>query len=398
MVALIFQRSTFIKNSRARSKREKRRVVIVTDSLHPWNFGGKEERIRSLQNTSLLQGDSEFEIIYATMKWWEGDDPANHIAISPLRPMYKGSKRSIRTSLLFALNAFRVIKLKPEIIEADQIPILPIFVLKIVSLITRAPLSVTWHEVWEVNYWREYLGRFGWLAANLEKLAMRLPDQIIAVSVPTRFKLIRAGVPESKIELIHNDVDMAGIRNAVTKLPKSDLLFAGRLIENKRLHIALRAVSLLKEQGVMVTLALVGDGPELEYLKQLAKELGISRLVTFHGFLENNSDVWGLMKKCPIFISPSTREGFGFSVAEAHVAGARIIMADHPENAAHYYLADKERVTCIEGDDPRNYATALLEKLKEANFTPIHTVEDELSLFGKYASTWTSLLNGRMGA
>ena len=371
---------------------------MVTDSLHPWNFGGKEERIRSLQHSSLLHGDSEFEIIYATMKWWEGEAPTNHVAIAPLRPMYKESKRSIKASLLFAINAFRVIKLKPEIIEADQIPILPIFTLKIVSLITRAPLSVTWHEVWEANYWREYLGRFGWLAAKLENAAMRLPDQIIAVSVPTRFKLIRAGVSELKIDLIHGDVDRSGVTSAATKLPGSDLLFAGRLIENKRLHIVLKAISLLKEQGVIVTLALVGDGPELHNLKNLAKELHITRQVTFFGFLEDNDDVWGLMKKCPIFISPSTREGFGFSVAEAHYAGARIIMADHPENAAGYYLAGKERVITLESNDPKDYADALLASLKKANIPPIHAVEDEPSIFGKYASTWASLLNGRIGA
>ena len=73
-------------------------------------------------------------------------------------------------------------------------------------------------------------------------------------------------------------------------------------------------------------------------------------------------------------------------------------MADHPENAAGYYLAGKERVITLESNDPKDYADALLASLKEANITPIHAVEDEPSIFGKYASTWASLLNGRIGA
>jgi glycosyltransferase involved in cell wall biosynthesis len=371
---------------------------MVTDSLYPWNFGGKEERIRSLQASNLISDDTDFEIIYATMKWWSDTPPEGHVAISKLRPMYKNSKRSVVTSVLFALSCFRVIRLRPDIIEADQIPILPVFTLKIVSWITRAPMSVTWHEVWSAQYWNEYLGHFGRVAFLLEKWAMRIPDQIVAVSIPTRFKLIREGVAEEKIELIQADVDRKGLENASTKLAGADALFAGRLFGNKRLHIALEAIAQLKAEGFLVTLAIVGDGPEYGHLKSLAKELNISRQVIFHGFLENNFDVWGLMKKCPIFISPSTREGFGFSVAEAHFVGARVIMADHPENAASFYYAGDERVVSIESDEPKAYADAIREQLKVANISPALVLAEESDLYDKYTRSWLTLLHGKKSA
>jgi hypothetical protein len=43
-------------------------------------------------------------------------------------------------------------------------------------------------EVWEEEDWDKYLGHFGKLASKTEKMAMKLPDQIVAVSNPTGFK------------------------------------------------------------------------------------------------------------------------------------------------------------------------------------------------------------------
>jgi len=371
----------------------KKRVVVVTDSLPPWNFGGKEERLRALQVASLEDTETDFEIIYATMKWWEGENaPVNHVAISKLRPMYNGLNRSSRSALLFAMAAFRVIKLRPDLIEADQIPILPLFTLKIVSKITKAPLSVTWHEVWSPEYWREYLGHFGSLAAKLERLAMKLPDQIISVSVPTRFKLVREGVCAEKIVLIHADIDKVGIEGATSLLRGADLLFAGRLIEHKRINIVLKAIAHLKDQGTQVSMNIVGDGPDLENLKKLSKSLGIASQITFVGFLEKNSDVWGLMKKSPLFISASNREGFGFSVAEAHYAGQSIIMSDHADNAANYYLSGKDRVVAVSGDHPIAYAEAIKDELKKYLLKPNFQITDKTNLYSNYVNSWSLLI------
>ena len=104
------------------------RVVVVSDSMQPWNFGGKEERLRHFNVAYLKSKESDYEIIYATMKWWDQNPPENHIAISKLRPMYHNERRSIRQAFFFALSCLKIIRLRPEVIEADQIPILQLYV------------------------------------------------------------------------------------------------------------------------------------------------------------------------------------------------------------------------------------------------------------------------------
>jgi glycosyltransferase involved in cell wall biosynthesis len=381
----VFKRSFQEKNL------QKIRVVIVTDSIHPWNFGGKEERLRHFQESSSKYLESEFEVVYATMKWWDGNAPENHVAISKLRPMYHNGRRSIRQAIFFGLACLKVIRLRPNIIEADQIPILPLFVLKFVSKVTKASFSVTWHEVWGIEDWRDYLGRFGWLASRLENFAVELPDQIIAVSIPTRFKLIHAGVPEHKIVLIEPDIDRPAIIRATTKLPATDLLFAGRMIGNKNLEIVIQAIALLANESIHVTASFVGDGPEFSNLIDLARELKVRDNITFHGFLSHNDDVWGLMKKCSIFISPSTREGFGFSVMEAHFAGASIVIADHPNNASTYYLTDLDNVTLVKESTAEAYAQVIKNLLPTLRATKKPHEVEVVSMYQKYENSWERL-------
>ncbi len=322
------------------------------------------------------------------MKWWTGNPPANHVAISKLFPMYYKERRSIKQAILFSISCFKVIRMRPDIIEADQVPILPIFILKLVAILCRASLSVTWHEVWGRQEWLEYLGRSGLIASQLEAWAMNLPNQLVAVSIPTRFKLIHAGVPEDKIELIESEIDHQSISRATTRLPSTDLLFAGRLIKHKNLDLVIRSVSLLKNESIQVTLSIVGDGPELSNLKRLTSELGIENQIIFHGFLPNNRDVWGLMKKCSIFLSPSTREGFGFSVLEAHYAGAKIIVADHPNNASSFYLNDSEDALSLQESTPEAYAHAIKALLPSVRASTQIAENQVLNMYQKYEKSW----------
>jgi len=46
------------------------------------------------------------------------------------------------------------------------------------------------------------------------------------------------------------------------------------------------------------------------------------------------------MRAADVFASPSTREGFGITYAEAMAAGCTVIGADHPDSAADEVIGD----------------------------------------------------------
>jgi glycosyltransferase involved in cell wall biosynthesis len=327
------------------------------------------------------------------MKWWDGKAPQNHIAISKLHPMYVNGRRSIKQALFFALSCLKVLRLRPEVIEADQIPILPVYVLKLVAMMSGASLSVTWHEVWEEEDWEKYLGRFARAASKLEKTALKLPDQLVAVSIPTQFKLLLAGVPENRIVLIEADIDRRGILDASTKLLATDLLYAGRLISTKNVELIIEAVAILAKENFYVTASIVGDGSELENLLKLTEDMGVANQITFHGFLNKKTDVWGLMKKCAIFISPSSREGFGFSVIEAHFAGAQVLINDHPNNSSNHYLNGREGVTVVKNTGAQTYADAIKTSMTNLDQDRPNVDYETVDVYQKYEKSWMQLRN-----
>ncbi len=67
-------------------------VALVTDTVHPYSFGGREIRYHELSRQPAL--DAEVHIY--TMHWWDGprvvgDGPVTLHAIMRNRPLYRGA-------------------------------------------------------------------------------------------------------------------------------------------------------------------------------------------------------------------------------------------------------------------------------------------------------------------
>jgi glycosyltransferase involved in cell wall biosynthesis len=279
------------------------------------------------------------------MHWWEGPrfhtrDGVRYTAVTRLAPLYTGERRSIGQALLFSFGCLRLLRYRFDAIEADQMPYLPLFPLRLVAAVKRVPLMVTWHEVWGRAYWTGYLGRAGAIGAALERSAMRLPDVVVAVNAETRERLLDGGVPEARVNVLPNGVDLRVIAAAPPATTTFDLVYVGRLIEHKRVIDLLEAIGMLAADGVVLSCAIVGNGPERERLERRATELGIAHQIRFFGTIERDADVYGLIKSSGCFVLPSVREGFGIVVVEAFACGVPVITTDHPDNQARLLVDD----------------------------------------------------------
>lgn len=103
----------------------------------------------------------------------------------------------------------------------------------------------------------------------------------------------------------------------------------GRLAaEHKGQDILLRAIAILKSDGITgITASFIGDGPSLESLQTLAKELGIRGQVEFLGSRPQEY-IYGHLCDYDLFVQPSRYEGFGLTVAEAMAAGVPVLVSD----------------------------------------------------------------------
>lgn len=318
-------------------------IALVSDSVPPFNKGGKETRIHHLtrQLTDLGQ-----DVQIYTMKWWKGSDSTvvdgiTYHAISKFYPLYKGDRRSIKQGLLFGLACLRMIRHDFDILEVDHMPYFPLYFCKIVAVLKRRLLYATWHEVWGKAYWREYLGgiksRIAWL---IEAWSVRLPDHITAVSSHTEELLRSALHYKGPLSLVCNGIDyykIAAIKPASTQ---SDVLFAGRLLSHKNVDLLVRAIALLKQDYPEIICTIIGEGPEYQRIASLIRELRLEHNVHLLGFLESTEDVYAYMKSSRVFVLPSSREGFGITVLEAYACGTPVVTVRHRDNAAQYLVPE----------------------------------------------------------
>jgi glycosyltransferase involved in cell wall biosynthesis len=88
----------------------------------------------------------------------------------------------------------------------------------------------------------------------------------------------------------------------------------------------LRALRALQEAPIH--LVVIGAGPQLEPLQNIARELGVAENVTFTGWVEEMRK-WELLRAANAYISTSMHEGFGLVFIEGMAMGLPVIAPDH---------------------------------------------------------------------
>lgn len=133
----------------------------------------------------------------------------------------------------------------------------------------------------------------------------------------------------------------------------TDLLYVGRLSEEKAIDDLLRGFQRLATRDDSVHLHIVGSGPSADQLEQLAGQLGVTDAVTFHGFVPKGPDLWAHFDNADIFVLPSRTEGLPRVVAEAMARGLPVVttavgglpeLIDHGRNGM---LVDPENVDAL---------------------------------------------------
>jgi glycosyltransferase involved in cell wall biosynthesis len=313
-----------------------KKLALVYDAVYPFIKGGGEKRFYDIG----LRLSKDYDVHFYGMKLWKGKkvkeiDGMTYHGISKAISLYDNEKRTIGQAIKFGFSAFKLLKEDFDIIDCCGFPYFSLFPAKLACIIKGKPLYSTWHEVWGKKYWREYLGWKGIFGYWIEKLSSKLPNKIIAISEHTKDKLInQLKVPKEKIIIIPNAIDIKEIDKIKPSKEKSDIIFAGRLISHKNVNILIKAIEIIQKQDKNIKCIIVGDGPEMNNLKTLAKTLNLTKNIIFKGFVKENKEVISLMKSSNVFVLTSTREGFGFVVIEANACGIPVITVNHKDNAS----------------------------------------------------------------
>jgi len=148
-------------------------------------------------------------------------------------------------------------------------------------------------------------------------------------------------------------IDLAEWRNWLerhaARSPRFTVLSVGRLYRRKRVDVLLRAAAQLQTAIPGLEVRIVGNGPRLNGLRALARELRLDATVTWLGDV-SRSALAAEYNRADVFCLPSVQEGFGIVLLEAMAAGRPIVAsraAAIPEVAPHAVLVEPENAEAL---------------------------------------------------
>jgi glycosyltransferase involved in cell wall biosynthesis len=191
------------------------------------------------------------------------------------------------------------------------------------------------------NIWGRILGRLtkvplivgnwrgtGCPERNFEKWLWPLADHFSCnAQVLKKIMMDRFPIPDNRITVIHNGVNLDYFRPATEPLPvdKRVVLCIARLVPEKDHETLMAAFSLVAARHPEAELWLVGDGPRRQAIHRLANRLippGRLRL------LPGQSDLAPLLRQGSILVLSSIQEGLPNVVLEAMAAGLPVVATD----------------------------------------------------------------------
>jgi glycosyltransferase involved in cell wall biosynthesis len=205
------------------------------------------------------------------------------------------------------------------------------------------------------------------------KEALRKARRIISVSHRVAREFTAIGVPEEKMAVIPNGIDLGEFK----QLPAGDpfrkrldikenekiVLTVGRLEKIKGFQYLIRALpSIIKEVG---STRLVIAGPDFNYggkLKKLTEETNVQDHVTFYGPI-NGKEKFEAFSAADVVAVPSLYEGFGMLLLEAMAAGKPLVATN--TGAAPEIIQDGKNGILASPGDAEDLAGKIIKLLSD---------------------------------
>jgi glycosyltransferase involved in cell wall biosynthesis len=200
----------------------------------------------------------------------------------------------------------------------------------------------------------------------VERLLARRARRIVTITESlARFNVDRVGIPRAKLTVVHyglDEIPAAWGPNPPLEVPDGArvLLALGRLVPQKGLDVAVKALPAIRASHPRAVLLIAGDGPEREALEKHARELGVADALFLPGRAGNVAE---LLERAELLVHPSRWEGFGLVLLEAMLA-ARPIVATRVSSIPEI-VVDGETGVLVPPDDAQALAEAAIRVLDD---------------------------------
>jgi glycosyltransferase involved in cell wall biosynthesis len=321
-----------------------RKICFISPEYWPLT-GGTGAYVYYLSNELLKNG---YKIYVVT-----GSNQAQDIHVNPQLDVsfLKIPKTPIVKSFLLAGNSYRKLNRVRDIANVDvthpQLPLTPNFA---VPPNFGKALVCTVHSTWKgeaevirgepysrLNANEKFLMSFNWFLRIFEEKMLARAKKIIAVSHFTKWELTNYyKIPESKIRVIHNGVDVNKFKPAVDKRKVKDelgfnpddlaIVSVGRLYARKGLFTLIESMPAVVKRFPNAKFIISGKGQSDEMHKLIAhaEKLGVKNNIIFTGYYPDKK-LPKLYQAADIFAFSTFYEHHPFAILEALATGLPVV-------------------------------------------------------------------------
>lgn len=197
------------------------------------------------------------------------------------------------------------------------------------------------------------------LIANLWLILWKRADNLVCVSSAMKDYYLK-WFPESKLVVIHNGIPEQRIdcnsdndtMQRIDNYHSSGLTVIGvtcSLNRGKGIDILLKHIAVEIDNALII----IGSGPELMKLKNLARKLNLNNRCYFSGF---KASAVNYLKYLDLFVMPSRSEGFCLSLVEAVQQKIPVVCSDIP---VFRELFNYDEVTFFNLESTKSLSTAI---------------------------------------
>ncbi len=217
---------------------------------------------------------------------------------------------------------------------------------------------------------------------DIERRGMHGAMRVVTVSQLTKNLVVRRyGVPEHKIDVVYNGVELEPQNVGITGIRPKDkiVLYFGRITYQKGpeyfVHAARRVLELMPD----VRFVVAGSGDQAKRMIELAADLGIGHKVLFTGFLRGD-DITRVFNLADLYVMPSVSEPFGIAPLEAMSHNVPVLISK--SSGVSEVLTHALKVDFWDIDDMANKIVAVLK------YPPLRRTLQEHGAFEVRGLTW----------
>jgi glycosyltransferase involved in cell wall biosynthesis len=341
------------------------RVCLVYDCLYPHTVGGAERWYRDLAERLAAEGH---DVTYLTLRQWQRgehaqiDERVRVVTAGPQMALYtEEGRRRILPPLVFGLGVLWHLlrhRRSYDVVHTCAFPYFSLLAAAAVRPVASFTLVADWFEVWSRSYWREYLGGVGGRVGELvQRLCALVPQRAFCFSELHAERLREEGLRGSVTVL--RGLYAGEATPATPQAAEPVVLFAGRLIPEKQVTLAVAAMAVAVARIEGLRGEFLGDGPERGALDAAIVEHGLQGVVEARGFTATET-VDAEMRRAMCMLVTSRREGYGLVVVEAAARATPSVVVAGEDNAATELIEEGVNGFVSASAEPEQLAAAIV--------------------------------------